>query len=151
VKAPGHPERAAGDGEAQSSLQRIDQWLWFARIAKSRTLAQALIARGKVRVNRVKIDKTSTTVKPGDVLTLSLGPRVLSIEILGIGIRRGPAPEAQALYRDLTPKPAPRQPGDSAGLQPVDEVTMGSAPRPQGSGRPTKRERRLLDKLRGRE
>ena len=63
--------------------------------------------RGKVRVNRLKIDKTSMTVKPGDVLTLSLGPRVISIEILKIGARRGPAAEAQTLYRDLTPRQPP--------------------------------------------
>ncbi|RUO98660.1 RNA-binding S4 domain-containing protein [Hyphomicrobium sp.] len=152
MKAPGRPELASGSAEAQSSLQRIDQWLWFARIAKSRTLAQALIARGKVRVNRVKIDKTSTTVKPGDVLTLSLGPRVISIEIVGIGVRRGPAPEAQALYRDLTPKPAPQLSGEPGSEpQPSDGMAMASGLRPNGSGRPTKRERRLLDKIRGRE
>ena len=102
MKAPARPD--TGSDANAGSLQRIDRWLWFARIAKSRTLAQALIERGKVRINRVKIDKTSTTVGPGDVLTLSLGPRVLSIEILGIGSRRGPAAEAQALYRDLAPR-----------------------------------------------
>jgi len=134
----------------QAGLQRIDQWLWFARIAKSRTLAQALIERGKVRVNRVKIGKASTTVKPGDVLTLSLGPRVISIEILGIGARRGPAPEAQALYRDLTPRRPRPESGSSeetAGRDPV----LQQAVRPEGSGRPTKRERRLTDKFTGRE
>ena len=64
--------------------QRIDQWLWFARITKSRTLAQDLIARGKVRLNRTKIDKPSTVVKPGDVLTLVVGPAVRSLQILGV-------------------------------------------------------------------
>jgi ribosome-associated heat shock protein Hsp15 len=124
------------DPEPQA-LQRIDQWLWYARIAKSRTLAQALIERGKVRINRVKVDKTSTAVKPGDVLTLSLGPRVTSIEVVAIGQRRGPATEAQALYRDLTPRQAPPVPG------------VFQAVRADGSGRPTKRERRLTDKFRG--
>lgn len=134
----------------RAALQRIDQWLWFARIAKSRTLAQALIERGKVRVNRVKIEKASTVVRPGDVLTLSLGPRVISIEILGIGVRRGPAPEAQALYRDLTPRPPPGASGGT--LEASGGDVVGQAPsRPEGSGRPTKRERRLIDKFRGRE
>ncbi len=100
MKAPDRPDLVPDAGPA--AFQRIDQWLWFARIAKSRTLAQALIERGKVRVNRIKIAKTSAVVRPGDVLTLSLGPRVISIEIIGIGARRGPAVEAQALYRDLT-------------------------------------------------
>jgi ribosome-associated heat shock protein Hsp15 len=119
------------------ALQRIDQWLWYARIAKSRTLAQALIERGKVRINRVKIEKASTTVRSGDVLTLSLGPRVISIEVIAIGQRRGPATEAQALYRDLTPRHVPAGPN------------VSQAVRPCGSGRPTKRERRLIDKFRG--
>jgi ribosome-associated heat shock protein Hsp15 len=133
-----------------ADLQRIDQWLWFARIAKSRTLAQALIERGKVRLNRIKIAKVSTNVRPGDVLTLALGPRVISIEILGIGTRRGPATEAQALYRDLTA----RQP---TSVSPVPEekeeanIQVSQAARTEGSGRPTKRERRLIDKFRGRE
>ncbi|RUP08538.1 RNA-binding S4 domain-containing protein [Hyphomicrobium sp.] len=137
------PDAAAG------SVQRIDQWMWFARIAKSRTLAQALIERGKVRINREKIYKTSTTVRPGDVLTLSLGPRVVSIEVLGIGSRRGPASEAQTLYRDLAaPKDAIAAPDEAAGA--VEGVEVRQASRPEGSGRPTKQQRRQLDKLRGR-
>jgi ribosome-associated heat shock protein Hsp15 len=131
--------------------QRVDRWLWFARIAKSRTLAQALIERGKVRVNRLKIGKASTIVKPGDVLTLSLGPRVVSVEILGIGVRRGPAPEAQSLYRDL----AARHPRAASGAvldRPVEFADpIHPAARTDGAGRPTKRDRRVLDKLRGRE
>jgi ribosome-associated heat shock protein Hsp15 len=136
--------------EGSAVPQRIDRWLWFARIAKSRTLAQVLIERGKVRLNRVKIDKVSTTVRPGDVLTLSLGPRVISIEILGIGARRGPASEAQTLYRDLTP---PKPPPDSAGVEGGAGSQAGArqAGRAEGSGRPTKRERRLIDKFRGRD
>ncbi|MBS0236806.1 MAG: RNA-binding S4 domain-containing protein [Proteobacteria bacterium] len=135
---------------AAGSVQRIDQWMWFARIAKSRTLAQALIERGKVRINREKIYKTSTIVRPGDVLTLSLGPRVVSIEVLGIGSRRGPAPEAARLYRDLA---APKI-GAIAGSDEKAGLAEGAeaqpAVRPEGSGRPTKQQRRQLDKLRGR-
>jgi len=131
------------------SNQRIDQWLWFARITKSRTLAQALIERGKVRINRVKIDKPSVLVKPGDVLTLVLGPSVRSLEIRAIGARRGPATEAQTLYSDLTP-PVQRamSKGEIAGT--VLQNAGSSAVRPEGSGRPTKRERRQIDKLKGR-
>ncbi len=54
-----------------NSSQRVDQWLWFARITKSRTLAQDLISRGKVRLNREKIDKPSTLVKPGGLVVFS--------------------------------------------------------------------------------
>ncbi len=148
MKAPARPDPVAG--AAADPQQRIDRWLWFARIAKSRTLAQALIERGKVRVNRVKIDKTSTTVKPGDVLTLALGPRVLSIEILGIGSRRGPAVEAQALYRDLAPA-QPKTTSDKSGESAQSEAMSQQALRPEGAGRPTKRERRLTDRFRGRD
>jgi ribosome-associated heat shock protein Hsp15 len=134
---------------APGSVQRIDQWLWFARLAKSRTLAQVLIERGKVRVNREKVYKPATIVRPGDVLTLSLGPRVLSIEILGIGTRRGPASEAAALYRDLTPAPQ-RTTSTTEGEIKRPEADMQQALRFEGTGRPTKLQRRLLDKLRGR-
>lgn len=138
-------------GQEPSAAQRIDQWLWFARIVKSRTLAQTLVAGGKVRLNRTKIDKPSTAVKPGDVLTLSLGPRVRILEILGIGKRRGPAPEAQRLFRDLTDPGAASAPG-STKLGSSDETRVAPllAVRPDGSGRPTKRERRQIEKLRGR-
>jgi ribosome-associated heat shock protein Hsp15 len=145
VRAPARPD--SGSDATAGSLQRIDRWLWFARIAKSRTLAQALIERGKVRINRVKIDKTSTTVRPGDVLTVSLGPRVLTIEVLGIGSRRGPAAEAQALYRDLAPQ-RPKTISDKLGESAQAESISRQA---QGAGRPTKRERRLTDKFRGRD
>ena len=149
MKAPGRRDRMPDANPA--SLQRIDQWLWFARIAKSRTLAQALIERGKVRVNRIKIGKPSAAVRPGDVLTLSLGPRVISIEILGIGARRGPATEAQALYRDLTTRHPLPGPGVSGEPGKSDAAAQRAAARPEHSGRPTKRERRMIDKFRGRD
>ncbi len=126
--------------------------MWFARFVKSRTLAQVLIERGKVRINREKVYKTSTTVRPGDVLTLSLGPRVLSIEVLGIGSRRGPASEAALLYRDLASAPAAPISGaeGETGTTVEGKTDAQQAVRFSGAGRPTKLERRQLDKLRGR-
>ena len=130
------------------AVQRVDQWLWFARIAKSRMLAQVLIARGKVRLNRIKVAKASTSVKPGDVLTLSLGPSVRSLEVLGIGVRRGPAPEAQLLYCELDlPTSRTRSNGRAADRE---GVHLPPAIRSDGAGRPTKRDRRRTDTLRGR-
>ena len=131
---------------AAGATQRVDQWLWFARIAKSRTLAQALVARGKVRINRTRIEKPSATVKPGDVLTLALGPTVRVLEILAIGTRRGPATEAQLLYCDLAPPPSLA----ASGARKENEVRPAQAIRLDGAGRPTKRERRQTDKLKGR-
>ena len=129
--------------ESVSSSQRVDQWLWFARITKSRTLAQELIARGKVRLNRAKIDKPSTPVKPGDVLTLVVGPAVRSLEIVAIGLRRGPATEARLLFVDHTPT---AQPEAAAMTVKVAKPAI----RADGAGRPTKRDRRQIDKLKGR-
>jgi len=83
--------------------QRLDKWLWYARLAKSRTLAAKLIEAGCIRVNRQRILKASTCVKCGDVLTANLYGRVRIIEILAIGTRRGPALEAQSLYTELRP------------------------------------------------
>ena len=121
----------------QPERQRIDKWLFFARIAKSRTLGGKLASAGNVRVNREKIDQASFLVKPGDVLTIALERRILVLRILGCGHRRGPAPEAQLLYEDITPKLA------------ADSEAKASPPqREAGSGRPTKRDRRKIDRLR---
>lgn len=139
------------DGAGAASSQRIDQWLWFARVAKSRTLAQALIERGKVRINRERLEKPSQQVKPGDVVTVSLGPNVRVLEIAGIGKRRGPAAEAALLYVELTP-PRGETKADTATTQSAShpEVDVNVGPqRPHGAGRPTKRDRRALDRLKG--
>ncbi|GGE21076.1 hypothetical protein GCM10011390_45440 [Aureimonas endophytica] len=91
-------------GEAQ----RIDKWLFFARIVKSRSLAQKLAVSGAVRVNREKIASASRLVRPGDVLTLAMPREIRVLRILDAGERRGPAPEARQLYEDLgTPSAAP--------------------------------------------
>lgn len=133
--------------------QRLDLWLWYARFAKSRTLAQVLIERGKARVNRERISKTSHIIKAGDVVTLSLGPRVRVIAIKGLGIRRGPATEAAALFEELTPAPdrttsARRVDGSTSTLIDTEQAPLGI--RDAGSGRPTKRERRQTERLKDR-
>ncbi|MGV8998018.1 MAG: RNA-binding S4 domain-containing protein [Parvibaculaceae bacterium] len=114
--------------------QRIDRWLWFARMLKSRTLAASLVEAGKVRLNSARIDKPSRLVKAGDVLTFPLGNEIRVLKILDTGTRRGPAPEAQALYEDLAP----------VGAKPPSD-RLPDAEREAGSGRPTKKERRDRD------
>jgi ribosome-associated heat shock protein Hsp15 len=114
--------------------QRADQWLFFSRLVKSRTLAAALIHDGALRVNGAICEKPAHSLKSGDVLTLRHGPYVRVLTVLGAAARRGPAAEAQALYRDDTP---PREPKEAA---------PAHAAREPGSGRPTKRDRRDLDK-----
>jgi ribosome-associated heat shock protein Hsp15 len=89
--------------EPSGDRQRIDRWLFFARVVKSRSLAARLAASGRVRVNREKIAQASHPVKPGDVLTITLERRVLVYRIVASGARRGPAEEARRLYVDLSP------------------------------------------------
>jgi len=87
-----------------AARQRLDRWLFFSRAVKSRTLAQRLIESGVVRVNGERTSRTDRQVGAGDVLTMTLGSRLCVWRIRDPGSRRGPAPEAAALYDDLTPE-----------------------------------------------
>ena len=93
----------APDGEARQT-QRLDKWLWHARIIKSRSLAAQLVAKGKFRVNRERIVKPAFAVKAGDVITTSLFGKLRVLQIVAFSSRRGPASDARMLYEDLTPK-----------------------------------------------
>jgi ribosome-associated heat shock protein Hsp15 len=126
------PASLAGGG-----TQRIDKWLWFARVVKTRTLAAKLVTEGHVRLNREKVEKASATVRAGDVLTIAVHTRVRILKMVNPGAKRGSAPEAALLFEDLTP------PAD-----PIIKPPPGPADRDAGSGRPTKRERRQTDRLR---
>ena len=125
---------------------RLDKWLWFARFFKTRTLATRFVQSGKLRVNTVTMAKPHYSVKSGDVLTFALRSGVKVVKVVNLGARRGPAAEARTLYDDLSPPPPPN---DAAG---GDGAVAGAgpvAPRDAGAGRPTKRERRDTDRLRG--
>lgn len=80
---------------------RIDKLLWHLRLSKSRSLAQALIGEGHVRLNGNRVEKPSVEVKVGDTITLPRGRGALAIRLLSIPPRRGPAPEAQACYDEI--------------------------------------------------
>lgn len=127
--------------ETPAATLRVDKWLFHARFCKSRSLAAQLVGGSKLRVNGTLTAKAHYAVKAGDVLTFALGPRIRVVKILGLGTRRGPAAEAQALYEDMSPPPPPR---DAA-----PDVPAPVALRDKGAGRPTKTERRALDRLRG--
>ena len=112
---------------------RVDKWLWHARFFKTRSLATKQVTGGHVRLNGSRISKASVTVTAGDTLTFAQARRIRVIQIAAIGTRRGPAPEAQALYLDLTPpeeKP-----------EPTAQI--------ERKGRPTKKDRRTARILRG--
>lgn len=86
---------------ADAARQRIDKWLFFARVVKSRSLAAKLVEAEAVRVNRDKVAQPSHQLKVGDVLTIKLGGRVLVYRVLAPGARRGPPAEARMLYEEL--------------------------------------------------
>ena len=123
-----------------AARQRIDRWLFFTRVVKSRSLAAKIVQAGKVRLNREKIDHAAQNVKPGDVLTVTLDRRILVLKVVAPGTRRGPAEEARTLYEDMSPPLEPRSP--------IETPVAGRDP---GTGRPTKRERRAIDRFEGRD
>jgi len=123
--------------EPPSSL-RVDKWLWAARFFKTRSLAAAACVGGKVDVND-DAAKPARLVRPGDLVKVSLpqGRRRVA-KVLVLDDRRGSGEAARRLYEDLTPPEAPR-------------IRQARPPlRLPGAGRPTKRERRDIDRLRGR-
>ena len=82
--------------------QRIDKWLWHARMVRTRSNAAALVEAGHVRLNGKRVDCASQLVRMGDVVTIALDRSVRVIKVAGFCERRGGAPEARALYRELT-------------------------------------------------
>ncbi|ESW60047.1 MAG: RNA-binding protein S4 [Rhodobacter sp. CACIA14H1] len=85
----------------QREVIRLDKWLWQARFFKTRALAADVAESGHLRINGQPTKKPGAGVGAGDVLTFPQGSRIRVVRILGIGLRRGPATEAQALYLDL--------------------------------------------------
>jgi ribosome-associated heat shock protein Hsp15 len=81
--------------------QRIDKWLWHARVVRTRSAAAALAASGRVRVNGQRIDAASRAVRPGDVITVALDRTVRVMKVLGFSDRRGGAEAARVLYHDV--------------------------------------------------
>jgi len=122
-------DREAGPPDA---AMRLDRWLWCARFFKSRTQSAKLCAGSRVRRNRRVLTKASATVRIGDVLTFPQGGQVRVVRVRALPSRRGPAAEALTLFEDLAPA-VPAAPA------------LGRA---AGSGRPTKADRRALERLR---
>lgn len=123
----------SGDAEETAESIRIDKWLWHARFFKSRGLAAALVKSGRIRVDGTSVSKPSRAISAGAVLTFPKEDEVRVVKVLGLGVRRGPASEAQALYEDLTPTRPPK-------ISPLEQRV---------GGRPTKKDRRDMDILKG--
>jgi ribosome-associated heat shock protein Hsp15 len=80
---------------------RLDKWLWVARFARSRALAQAMCLSGHIRLNGQRVEKNGREIRPGDVLTLPRGREILIVRVLDSAPRRGPASDATVLYEIL--------------------------------------------------
>ena len=115
---------------------RLDKWLWHARFCRTRVMAAELAAAGKVRIAGSVISKAHYAVRAGDVLTFPLGQHIRTVKVLALGIRRGPPATARLLYEDLAPPP------------PYTRETQEEV---RGGPRPTKADRRAIDRLQGEE
>lgn len=125
--------------------QRLDKWLWFARVAKSRTLSAALVTEGKVRINGVKVAKPAHGVKAGDTVTIVMRQRMRVLRVVATAQRRGSAEVAAGLFEDLSPPPPPK--ADTPAGNAAAMAGLPDARREPGAGRPTKRERREIDRF----
>lgn len=95
MSSQGHSTRVA-------SRQRVDKWLWHARLARTRSAAKAFAISGRLRINREKNETAAHLVQAGDVLTISLPGRIRIVRVRAIAERRGSATEAAGLYEELT-------------------------------------------------
>nr|WP_042179785.1 RNA-binding S4 domain-containing protein [Kibdelosporangium sp. MJ126-NF4] len=113
---------------------RVDRWLWAVRLTKTRSDAAAACRGGHVRVNG-RPAKPATSVTPGDEVRARVGDTTRVVEVVRVIQKRVGAPDAVTCYIDRTPKPPP-------------QAHAPVAARDRGTGRPTKRDRRILDKFR---
>lgn len=91
---------------------RLDKFLWFVRLAKTRSFAQEVAEARHLRIDGRVIEKAAACVRVGNTLTFPLHGRVRVIRVLALPVRRGPAPEARACYADLTENVSQQAPGD---------------------------------------
>jgi len=120
---------------------RVDKWLWAARFFKTRSLAQAAVEGGKVRLNGERV-KPAKDVRVGDRVEVSAGETVWDLSVAALSDKRGPASEARKLYEE----------GEASRLSRVaaaESRRLAVEPASSLAGRPTKRDRRTLHKLRG--
>jgi ribosome-associated heat shock protein Hsp15 len=130
---------AAHSGRAAEASVRIDVWLWAARFFRTRTLARQAVETGKVEVGGQR-PKPSRAVRVGDAMRVARGDDVFEVEVLGLSDDRGPAPVAQALYRESEASRTARE----EALKLRKAARDGFRP---PEGRPDKRARRLIRAL----
>lgn len=139
------PRKGSGDEAPPGTgplAVRIDKWLWAARFFKTRAVAADAVAGGKVEVGGERV-KPARAVRAGDAVSVRLGPYTHVVMVRGVSERRGPAPQAALLYEETADSRAVREK--------LAWQLKHAAPRMDpGEGRPTKRDRRELEKYRGR-
>ena len=118
---------------------RLDKWLWAARFFKTRSLAQHAVAGGRVKLGGDRV-KPAHAVRPGDALTVQIEEIEWQVTVRGLADRRGPATEAKQLYEESAASVAERQ-------RLMDLRRWGAEPASRLKGRPTKRDRRLMEKF----
>lgn len=116
---------------------RIDKWLWAARFFKTRSLAADAVEGGKVTMNEARL-KPAKAVGVGDMLEIRVGKFRYEVEVLALSGKRGPAPEAQKLYRETD---------DSRAKREAIAAELRAQPQPAFKGRPTKRDRRRMEQF----
>lgn len=123
---------------ADNSKLRIDKWLWAARFFKTRSIAADAVESGKVLVNEARV-KPAKAIAPGDLLAIRLGPYTFEVEVLALSDKRGPAPQAQKLYRETEAGRLKRE---------ALAAEIKAQPLPSDlKGRPTKRDRREIERF----
>jgi ribosome-associated heat shock protein Hsp15 len=140
--SPSRDNRRPTELEPEDERVRLDKWLWAARFFKTRALAADAIAGGKVEVNEADV-KRARAVNVGDVVRIRLGPYEHVVVVKAVSGRRGPAPEAALLYEET---PESRERRERVAWQ----LKHASALFHHDKGRPTKRDRREIGKLKGR-
>lgn len=102
---PNQQHACMSDHAAHGQGQRLDKWLWFVRLFRSRSEAADMCASRHLRLDGRVIDKSHATVRPGSIVSFPKGGRVVVVKVLGLAEHRGPFTVARELYEDLSPEP----------------------------------------------
>jgi ribosome-associated heat shock protein Hsp15 len=132
---------AAGDSTAAPERVRIDKWLWAARFFKTRSGAAQAVEGGRVKLHDARV-KPAHPVRPGDVIAVHIGGYEWTVTVRALAERRGPASVARELYEESEESRRKRS-------EAVGRVRAGFDPEPEPGGRPEKKQRRELKRVRG--
>jgi ribosome-associated heat shock protein Hsp15 len=127
--------------EPSATAMRIDKWLWAARFFKTRTVAAEAVEGGHVHVQGIRV-KPAKEIRPGDLLEVVVGDLCWKVVVRGLAAQRRPAPEARLLYEETAESRQARE-------RQLENRKLAGAPDPAAKGRPTKRNRRQMQRFFG--